>query len=115
MVSANSPVNVADRRATGMLGRRAQQIVQQPLDGPEVRSALEALASCYNVPSDSTGADSDLNGLARHRDVRGDMQARGSQMDAEFVLALGAVEEAFAGLERSVDELDGQCSALRTQ
>ncbi|KAJ2832352.1 Golgi transport complex subunit 6 [Coemansia furcata] len=115
MVSANSPVNVADRRATGMLGRRAQQIVQQPLDGPEVRSALEALASCYNVPSDSTGADSDLNGLARHRDVRGDMQTRGSQMDAEFVQALGAVEEAFAGLERSVDELDGQCSALRTQ
>ncbi|KAJ2099959.1 Golgi transport complex subunit 6 [Coemansia sp. S100] len=116
MVSANSVVvAVADKRAPGMLGRRAQQIVQQPLDGPEVRSALEALASCYNAPSDSTGVDSDLNGLARHRDVRGDMQARGSQMDAEFVLALGAVEAAFAGLERSVDELDGQCSALRTQ
>ncbi|KAJ2883768.1 Golgi transport complex subunit 6 [Coemansia aciculifera] len=114
MVSASSVI-VADKRAPGMLGRRAQQIVQQPLDGPEVRSALEALASCYNAPSDSTGVDSDLNGLARHRDVRGDMQARGSQMDAEFVQALGAVEAAFAGLERSVDELDGQCSALRTQ
>ncbi|KAJ2026841.1 hypothetical protein IWW57_002890, partial [Coemansia sp. S610] len=101
---------VADRRAPGMLGRRAQQIVQQPLDGPEVRAALESLASCYGG-----GIDADLNGLARHRDVRGDMQARSSQMDAEFVQALGAVEAAFAGLERSVDDLDGQCAALRTQ
>ncbi|KAJ2492370.1 Golgi transport complex subunit 6 [Coemansia sp. RSA 2050] len=108
--TASFAVVVADRRAPGMLGRRAQQIVQQPLDGPEVRTALESLASCYG-----SGIDSDLNGLARHRDVRGDMQARSSLMDAEFVQALGAVEAAFAGLERSVDELDGQCSALRAQ
>ncbi|KAJ2460056.1 Golgi transport complex subunit 6 [Coemansia sp. RSA 2424] len=110
----------ADRRAPGLLGRRAQQIVQQPLDGPDVRAALEALASCYNSaapapPSDSDHVAGEMGSLARHRDVRGDMQARGAQMDAEFVQALGAVEEAFAGLERSVESLDGQCSALRTQ
>ncbi|KAJ2906662.1 Golgi transport complex subunit 6, partial [Coemansia aciculifera] len=99
-------------RAPGLLGRRAQQIVQQPLDGPEVRAALEALASCYN---NSSGDPDQMGSLARHRDVRGDMQARGAQMDAEFVQALGAVEAAFTGLERSVDSLDSQCSALRTQ
>ncbi|KAJ1662110.1 Golgi transport complex subunit 6, partial [Coemansia sp. RSA 25] len=111
----------ADKRAPGLLGRRAQQIVQQPLDGPEVRAALEALASCYNSAapqppqSDSGHVTDEMGSLARHRDVRGDMQARGAQMDAEFVQALGAVEEAFAGLERSVESLDGQCSVLRTQ
>ncbi|KAJ2508608.1 Golgi transport complex subunit 6 [Coemansia sp. RSA 2052] len=111
----------SDKRAPGLLGRRAQQIVQQPLDGPEVRAALEALASCYNSAapqppqSDSGHVTDEMGSLARHRDVRGDMQARGAQMDAEFVQALGAVEEAFAGLERSVESLDGQCSALRTQ
>ncbi|KAJ2747170.1 Golgi transport complex subunit 6 [Coemansia sp. BCRC 34301] len=98
----------AGTRAPGLLGRRAQQILQQPLDGPDVRAALSALASCY-VDSEQ------LSSLAQHRNVRGDMNARTAQLDLDFVQALGAVETAFAGLERSVDVLTNQCTELRSQ
>ncbi|KAJ2002823.1 Golgi transport complex subunit 6 [Coemansia thaxteri] len=83
-----------------MLGRRVQQIVQQPLDGPSVRAALEALALC---------SDSNME----IRDVGETMRQRNSQLDAEFVQALGAVDGAFGALERSVNSLDAQCRALR--
>ncbi|KAJ2368085.1 Golgi transport complex subunit 6 [Coemansia sp. RSA 2607] len=117
-------VTSGDTRATGSLGRRVHQIVQMPLDGPEVRQALEALASCYDqsMPSSidsSLGANKELNsGLAKliqHRDVRGDMQERTIQLDVEFAQALGMVDEVFEELEESVRRIDEQCAGLRIQ
>ncbi|KAJ2389665.1 Golgi transport complex subunit 6 [Coemansia sp. RSA 2611] len=95
-------MQTADRRAAGSLGRRVQQIVQQPLDGREMRQALEALAA-----SSTQGA------LGRQYDVRAEMQAQTQQLDAEFVAALAAVDAEFGGLEASVQALDAQCQGLR--
>ncbi|KAJ1722301.1 Golgi transport complex subunit 6 [Coemansia erecta] len=122
---SQSLVTSGDTRASGSLGRRVHQIVQMPLDGPEVRQALEALASCYDqkTAAPSTGsvmvADKGLNdglaGLIQHRDVRGDMQERTIQLDVEFAQALGMVDEVFEELEESVRRIDEQCAGLRIQ
>ncbi|KAJ1943935.1 Golgi transport complex subunit 6, partial [Linderina macrospora] len=106
-------------RAAGSLGRRVHQIVGTPLDGSEVRTALESLASCYQQTSaghspDSTGPHG-LGGLARHRDLRTDMQEQVSQLDSDFIASLQAVDAVFSELEKSVLDIDQQCSALRGQ
>ncbi|KAJ2656435.1 Golgi transport complex subunit 6 [Coemansia sp. RSA 1199] len=98
--------SVADRRAAGSLGRRVQQIIQQPLDGTEMRQALETLAATYSTQA----VDS-----RRHRDVRSEMQEHTQQLDADFVRALGEVNAVFTDLEASVQHLDAQCSGLRVQ
>ncbi|ORX66067.1 oligomeric complex COG6 [Linderina pennispora] len=107
-------------RAAGSLGRRVHQIVGTPLDSSEVRSALESLASCYqqtgSVSSnmESTGPHG-LGGLARHRDLRTDMQEQVSQLDSDFIASLRAVDAVFSELEKSVLDIDQQCSELRGQ
>ncbi|KAJ2715260.1 Golgi transport complex subunit 6 [Coemansia spiralis] len=98
-------------QATGSLGRRVQQIVQQPLDGAAVRSALEALA----LSAAAGGPTGDGMAVGRHRDVRAEMQERRQQMDVEFVRALEQVNGAFGAVEDSVARLDGECAALRQQ
>ncbi|KAJ1935758.1 Golgi transport complex subunit 6, partial [Kickxella alabastrina] len=96
----------------GSLGRRVQQIVQQPLDSASVRQTLQTLASSYG---DAGGAEGALARLARHRDVRQDMAERTQALDEEFVLALGAVDAVFGELEANVAAIDQQCLALRQQ
>ncbi|KAJ2823587.1 Golgi transport complex subunit 6 [Coemansia erecta] len=118
--------SVADRRAAGSLGRRVQQIVQQPLDGTEMRQALEALAATYNTPTHKQAATNSAQpetaiyatqseAAGRHRDVRGEMQEHTQQLDADFVRALSSVNAVFADLELSVQHLDAQCMGLRAQ
>ncbi|KAI8322888.1 oligomeric complex COG6 [Martensiomyces pterosporus] len=139
------PSTLPDRRASGSLGRRVQQIVRSPLDGPEVRTALEALASCYEekslpatkaakptISDDSSGLKIDitgdssnasngnyssygLGGLARHRDLRADMQEQVTRLDAEFLDSLKQADSVFAELEQSVNHIDAQCAELRGQ
>ncbi|KAJ1899576.1 Golgi transport complex subunit 6 [Kickxella alabastrina] len=96
----------------GSLGRRVQQIVQQPLDSASVRQTLQTLASSYGEEKRDEGA---LAQLARHRDVRQDMAERTQALDEEFVLALGAVDAVFGELEANVAAIDQQCLALRQQ
>ncbi|KAJ1887934.1 Golgi transport complex subunit 6 [Kickxella alabastrina] len=96
----------------GSLGRRVQQIVQQPLDAASVRQTLQTLAASYGEAGGDEGA---LARLARHRDVRQDMAERAQALDEEFVLALGAVDAVFGELEANVAAIDQQCLALRQQ
>ncbi|KAJ1733926.1 Golgi transport complex subunit 6 [Coemansia sp. Benny D160-2] len=93
--------------AAGSLARRASLAVQLPLDGPSARDALATVAAAY--------ADSPrpLADLARHRDLRADMQAAGAQMDREFARSLADVDSVFGDLECAVGALDRGCAALR--
>ncbi|KAJ2726270.1 Golgi transport complex subunit 6 [Coemansia sp. Benny D115] len=100
------------RAPPSSLSRRVQQIVQLPLDSPDVRQTLQTLAASY----ESAGCvKPGLSGLARHRDLRADMQMQSAQMDADFVTALGLVDEVFAELEASVEQIDQRCAQLRMQ
>ncbi|KAJ2546365.1 Golgi transport complex subunit 6 [Coemansia sp. RSA 1933] len=93
----------------GSLVRRASLAVRLPLDGPAARDALATVAATY--------ADSPrpLSDLARHRDLRADMQAASAQMDREFAQSLADVDSVFGDLERAVDSLDRGCAALRVR
>ncbi|KAJ2880184.1 Golgi transport complex subunit 6, partial [Coemansia asiatica] len=82
-----------------------------PLDDPVVRQTLEALSLCYDQYDGSK--DTGLTGLARHRDVRGDMQECTMQLDVEFARSLGMVDQVFEQLETSLDRVDQQCKHLR--
>lgn len=104
----------ADKSSTeaagGSLGRRVHQIVQMPLDGDDIKASLEAFASLCGQDN------SKLEGFAhRQRDLRTDIQERGSQMDQEFVQALSQVNNVFAELEQCVDAMDQQCLELRSK
>ncbi|KAJ2403269.1 Golgi transport complex subunit 6 [Coemansia sp. RSA 2559] len=93
--------------AGGSLTRRASLAVRLPLDGPAARDALATVAATY--------ADSPrpLSDLARHRDLRADMQVASAQMDREFAQSLADVDSVFGDLERAVDSLDRGCTELR--
>ncbi|KAJ2654923.1 Golgi transport complex subunit 6 [Coemansia sp. RSA 1200] len=97
----------SDFAAAGSLVRRASLAVRLPLDGPSARDALATVAAAY--------ADSPrpLADLARHRDLRADMQAAGAQMDREFARSLADVDSVFGDLECAVGALDRGCAALR--
>ncbi|KAJ1797791.1 Golgi transport complex subunit 6 [Coemansia sp. RSA 2399] len=97
----------SDVAAGGSLARRASLAVRLPLDGPAARDALAAVAATY--------ADSPrpLSDLARHRDLRADMQVASAQMDREFAQSLADVDSVFGDLERAVDSLDRECTELR--
>ncbi|KAJ2809422.1 Golgi transport complex subunit 6 [Coemansia guatemalensis] len=102
-----------DKRAAGSLGRRVQQLLQHPLDGTTVRDALQALAQSYEDSDALTVDTNTMSSLARHRDVRAEMQTRRQHLDASFVSALAQVDAAFAEVESSVNELDNECRQLR--
>ncbi|KAJ2448078.1 Golgi transport complex subunit 6 [Coemansia sp. RSA 2336] len=102
--------STADRRAAGSLGRRVQQIVQHPLDRPEMRSALESLATTYSYQAASPTTA--FHGQ-KHRDIRHEMLEHTHNIDREFVSKLAQVNNIFGELEECVHALDQQCQHLR--
>ncbi|KAJ2636622.1 Golgi transport complex subunit 6 [Coemansia sp. RSA 1286] len=113
---ALSLLSSEEPRAPGSLGRRVMQITQVPLDEPSVRHTLEALSLCYDQYDDVAVKDGEVRGLAalaKHRDVRGDMQDCTMQLDVEFARSLGMVDHVFEQLEQSLDKVDQQCRGLR--
>ncbi|KAJ1747002.1 Golgi transport complex subunit 6 [Coemansia sp. RSA 989] len=105
--------SAADRRAAGSLGRRVQQIVQHPLDRPEMRTALESLATTYSYQPASAATTTTTPYTQKHRDIRHEMLEHTHNIDREFVNKLAQVNSIFGELEDCVQALDQQCQHLR--